>query len=237
MKLIDLNADLGEGYESDERILAYVSSANIACGFHAGDAHTIRKTVESCLNRGVAIGAHPGLPDRPGFGRREMAITPQEARDYILYQVGAVQAFVIAAGGRLRHVKLHGALYHMASNDRQMAASIADAIHHLGPDLMIYGLAGSELHVAASVKRLEFIAEGFADRAYLSDGSLVPRNQPGAVFEDTGTIVRQALRLVEDARVRTLCLHGDTPQAAEHSELISRTLEASGVRIQSPGRI
>ncbi len=234
MKAIDLNADIGEGYESDERILNYVSSANIACGYHAGDPHTMRKCIESCLQLGVAIGAHPGLPDRIGFGRREMAVSPQDARDYVLYQIGSLQALVIAEGGRLRHVKLHGALYHMASNDEQMASSIVEALSLLEPNLRIYGLAGSRLHAAALSRRIEFIPEGFADRTYLPDGNLVPRNQPGAVLEDAASIVRQALRLVEDGRVQTICVHGDTPQAAEHAKLISQGLISSGGFIQSP---
>ncbi len=241
MITIDLNADMGEGfgaYEwgSDDTLLKYVSSANIACGFHAGDPHTMRKAVESCLKLGVAIGAHPGLPDRLGFGRREMGITPEEAGDYVLYQVGALQSFVKAAGGRLRHVKLHGALYHMAANDEQLASSIATAVHLLEPELMLYGLSGSRLHAAAEATGIRFASEGFADRAYKADGSLIPRHEPGAVIEETESVVNQAIALATGGLFQTLCLHGDTPKAKNHAQQIAHSLQISGVSIQSLGR-
>ncbi|MCD9024178.1 LamB/YcsF family protein [Cohnella silvisoli] len=242
MITIDLNADIGEGfgaYEwgSDETLLEYVSSANIACGFHAGDPHTMSKTVESCLKHGVAIGAHPGLPDRLGFGRREMAVTPEEAGHFVLYQVGALQSFVRAYDGRLQHVKLHGALYHMAARDEQMAQTIVKVIRLLEPELLLYGPSGSCLHAAADSEGIRFISEGFADRAYMPDGSLVPRHLPGAVIENTESAVNQAVSLARAGQVQTLCLHGDTPKAKEHAEQIAHRLRSSGVSIQPPGRI
>jgi UPF0271 protein len=239
MTTIDLNADMGEGFGpyywgADEILLEYVSSANIACGFHAGDPHTMRIAVESCLNHKVAMGAHPGLPDRLGFGRREMAITPEEASDFVLYQVGALQAFVQAAGGMLRHVKLHGALYHMAAKDERLSSSIVSTIQRLNPELMLYGPPGSQLQYAASAMGIRFVAEGFADRAYLPDGSLVDRNMPGAVIEQPEMAARQAITLTEEGLFQTLCLHGDTPKAAEHAKHIAQCLKAAGITIQSP---
>ncbi|MFC4304955.1 LamB/YcsF family protein [Cohnella boryungensis] len=236
---IDLNADVGEGfgaYEwgSDDILLQTVSSANIACGFHAGDPHTMRKAVEACLAAGTAIGAHPGLPDRLGFGRREMAVSSEEAGDIVLYQIGALQGFVNALGGRLRHVKLHGALYHMAAKEEELALSVAGAVHALDPQLLLYGLPGSRLAEAALKLGLRYVAEGFTDRAYAEDGSLVPRRQPGAVLERTEEMVSQALSLARRGRFETLCVHGDTPQAAEHARKIAESLRAAGIAIAPP---
>jgi UPF0271 protein len=241
MITIDLNADMGEGFGaydwgSDDALLEYVSSANIACGFHAGDPHTMRRTVENCLKQGVAIGAHPGLPDRLGFGRREMAVTPEEAGDFVLYQVGALQSFVRAYGAKLQHVKLHGALYHMAARDEQLALKIATVIHLLDPGLLIYGPPGSLLESAVLEKGNLYVAEGFADRVYLPDGRLVPRNMPGALLEDMETIVNQAVSLATAGRVQTLCLHGDTPKAKENAKLIAQRLQLAGIVIQPAGR-
>ncbi|QJD87544.1 LamB/YcsF family protein [Cohnella herbarum] len=239
MIAIDLNADMGEGFGAydwgaDDILLEYVSSANIACGFHAGDPHTMRKTVGSCLKRGVAIGAHPGLPDRLGFGRREMAVSPEEAGDFVLYQIGALQAFVKAAGGKLRHVKLHGALYHMAARDERLASAIVEAVQRTEPELMLFGPSGSKLHKAALESGVVFVTEGFADRAYLPNGELMPRNIPGAVLEHSEEIVRQAVSLATGGLVQTLCLHGDTPSAAEHARHIAQGLLKSGIPIEAP---
>ncbi|WP_239614878.1 LamB/YcsF family protein [Cohnella mopanensis] len=237
MAAIDLNADMGEGYGAydwgaDDILLKYVSSANIACGFHAGDPHTMRKAVAGCLKYGVAIGAHPGLPDRLGFGRREMSITPEEAGDFVLYQTGALQAYVKAMGSRLQHVKLHGALYHMAAKDTQLAEAIVNAIHRLDPELLLYGLSGSEAQAAADKFGIRFIAEGFADRAYLPDGSLVPRHARGAVLESSADIVRQAYTLAVSGQFRTLCLHGDTLKASEHAREIVDYFQKNGITVQ-----
>ena len=236
---IDLNADLGEGYGAyvlgeDARLLDVVSSANVACGFHAGDPHTMRATVEACLKRGVAIGAHPGLPDRLGFGRREMAISAREAADFVLYQIGALQGFVGAAGGKLSHVKLHGALYHMAGRDEKLAEAIANAVREFDPRLLVYGLPGSRLEIAARSSGIGFVPEGFADRAYAPDGRLVPRGEPGAVLGDADSVVRQALRLARENRFRTICVHGDTPEAAESAERIAERLRGEGISIRAP---
>jgi UPF0271 protein len=241
MITIDLNADMGEGFGaydwgSDDALLEYVSSANIACGFHAGDPHTMRRTVENCLKQGVAIGAHPGLPDRLGFGRREIAVTPEEVGDFVLYQVGALQSFVRASGAKLQHVKLHGALYHMAARDEQLALKIATVIHRLDPGLLIYGPPGSLLESAASEKGIHYVAEGFADRVYMPDGSLVPRNMPGALLEDIETIANQVVSLATAGRVQTMCLHGDTPKAKEHAKIIAQCLQLTGISIQTPRR-
>ena len=236
---IDLNADLGEGFGAyehgaDELLLGVVSSANIACGFHAGDPHTMRATVEGCAERGVAIGAHPGLPDRLGFGRRELAISPREAADFVLYQAGALSGFARSAGGRLRHVKLHGAFYHMASKDEELAEEVALAVRSLDPSLLLYGLPGSSLEAAAHRAGIAFVLEGFADRAYGADGGLVPRRMPGAVLERPEDVVRQALALAGQGRFRTLCVHGDTPQAAELVRLIAERLRQVGFEIGAP---
>ena len=249
---IDLNADLGEGFGiysfgSDDELLASITSANIACGYHAGDPHRMRETVGLCLSRGVAIGAHPGLPDRLGFGRREMRVTPAEASDFVLYQTGALQAIAQVAGGRVSHVKLHGALYHMASADDVLADAIADGLRRLDESLLLFGLPGSRLEAAARGRGLRFVAEGFADRAYAPDGSLAPRTMPGAVLLGDDRIAAQAVALATRGEtkaidgselklhVRTICLHGDEPGAAARAALIRRTLSAAGVRIRPPG--
>lgn len=250
MIAIDLNADLGEGYGlytfgSDEELLDSITSANVACGFHAGDPHRMRETVERCLERGIAVGAHPGFPDRLGFGRREMRVTPGEANDFVLYQTGALQAFVHAVGGTLQHVKLHGALYHMATTDKAMADEIVHGLFRLDRSLMLYGLPGSRLEAAANERGMAFVAEGFADRAYLQDGSLAPRRLPGAVLQEENTALAQAVSLAKRGEaitieggsiavlVRTLCIHGDAPNAASRAKRIRQALESSGVAVRS----
>lgn len=253
MIAMDLNADLGEGYGlytfgSDEQLLESISSANIACGYHAGDPHRMRETAERCLARGIAVGAHPGLPDRLGFGRREMSVTAEEACDYVLYQTGALQAFVRAAGGTLGHVKLHGALYHMAMTDKAMADAIVQGLCRLDRSLMLFGLPGSRLEASAIESGMTFVAEGFADRAYMPDGSLAPRSLPGAVLHDDHQAAEHAVSLAVRGEastidggnvpviVRTLCIHGDAPNAAERANRIRQTLEVNGVQIRSPKR-
>lgn len=244
MRKIDLNADLGEGFGvygfgEDELLLKHITSANIACGFHAGDPHIMRTTVEQCLRHGAAVGAHPGLPDRLGFGRRDIAVSPEEAADFILYQIGALQAFVKAAGSRLHHVKLHGALYHKAAHDAGMAQAAARAVYDVDPELIIYGPGGSELHAAAEQIGLRFMKEGFADRAYMPDGGLASRHLPGAVLSTVEAVVKQAVSLVGEGRVQalgggwvdmqidTLCLHGDTREAGEHAKQVALSLQNS----------
>lgn len=247
---VDLNADIGEGYGlyefgCDDELLEVVSSANIACGFHAGDAHTMRRTVERCLAKGVSIGAHPGLPDRLGFGRREMAASSEEVADWIVYQIGALQAFVAAAGGVLRHVKPHGALYHMAAKP-EIAEAIASAIRSVDSSLLLFGPAGTFLEKAALSQEVVFVAEGFADRAYLPDGRLAPRHLAGAVIEQTERAVSQAVSLVKEGRAvaidgswatvraATICLHGDAANAGERARQLKQGLEAAGITISFP---
>ena len=250
MACIDLNCDMGESFGAwrmgnDEAILDHVSSANIACGFHAGDPRTMRDTVRMALARGVAVGAHPGLPDLQGFGRRTMAISGDEAYEAVLYQVGALAGFVRAQGSRLRFVKTHGALYNMAARDAGLADAIATAVADFDPDLAFVGLAGSELLRAAERRGLRAVSEVFADRSYQDDGSLTPRTRAGAMIEDVDTSVAQVLGMVLDGRVRavsgrevavradTLCIHGDQPGALAFVRRIREALAAAGVTVRA----
>lgn len=249
--VIDLNCDMGEGFGpyrigDDAAVLPWISSANIACGLHAGDPSVMRKTVAAAAAKRVAIGAHPGLPDLVGFGRREMRVSPDEIYDLVLYQVGALIAFTRAAGTRVRHVKPHGALYNMACADLRLAEPIASAIHDLDPRLALFGLPGSALQHAAEASGLYFVAEAFADRGYAPDGSLLPRGTPGAVLADEGVVVRRALRLLLEGSVkasdgtdlpmtpRTLCVHGDGQHAAALARGLRAGLEAAGIRVAAP---
>jgi 5-oxoprolinase (ATP-hydrolysing) subunit A len=247
---LDLNADLGEGFGpytlgDDAGLLEVVSSANIACGFHAGDPGTMRRTVERAMEKSVAIGAHPGLPDRLGFGRRRWELDPQDAYDWVVYQVGALEGFVRAAGGRLQHVKPHGALYTMAATDPKLAEAIARAVRHLGGDLVLVALAGSQLEVAGRDAGLSVAREAFADRSYELDGTLTPRSQPKAVLDDPEHAVAQVLQIVRGSiatrsggtlslQADTVCLHGDRPHAAAWGKRIRQALEQAGVTIQPP---
>ena len=249
---IDLNCDLGESFGAwrmgeDEALLAVVSSANIACGFHGGDPDIMRRTVALAAERGVAIGAHVSLPDLQGFGRREMAVTPAETYALTLYQIGALHAFAQAAGSRLSHVKPHGALYNMAARDLTLATAIAEAVRDFSPRLRLVGLAGSALIDAGESAGLPVAAEAFADRRYRADGSLQPRREPDAVIADSAEAVAQAVAIAREGRVRavdgsvvalhadTLCLHGDNPHAVASSRLLRQALEAAGLRIAAPG--
>jgi UPF0271 protein len=245
---IDLNADLGEGFghsrsSEDEALLDLVSSANIACGFHAGDATTMRDTVRAAASRGVAIGAHPSYPDIPGFGRRELGLSPREIRFHVSYQLRAFRDICSAENAKLSYVKAHGALYNRAAKDSSAAVAIVQAICDVDPSLMLLGLAGSEMARAAQRGRLGFAAEAFADRAYKADGSLVPRKEPGAVIHDVQTAVKRAITVVKSSTVtaddgttlgvvaRSLCVHGDNPDALPMLRELRATLESSGVRI------
>ncbi|UYO92343.1 LamB/YcsF family protein [Pollutimonas sp. M17] len=243
---IDLNCDMGEGFGAwkmgqDEEILPYVTSANIACGFHAGDPATMRKTVAAAIRHGVALGAHPGLPDLAGFGRRNMDISPQHAYDIVVVQVGALAGVAASQGGRLRHVKAHGALYNMASKNRELAAAIAGAVRDVDASLVLYALAGSAQVDAAGEAGLKVAQEVFADRSYQSDGSLTPRTQPNAMIEDPDVSIRQVLRMIKEGKVAavqggdvavaadTLCIHGDQPGAVVFAKAIRKALEAEGI--------
>ncbi|ECG8592215.1 5-oxoprolinase subunit PxpA [Salmonella enterica subsp. salamae] len=232
---IDLNADLGEGCASDGELLALVSSANIACGFHAGDAQTMQACVREALKNGVAIGAHPGFPDRENFGRTAMNLPPETVYAQTLYQIGALGAITQAQGGVMRHVKPHGMLYNQAAKDPRLAQAIAKAVHDYDPALILVGLAGSELIRAGERYGLATRQEVFADRGYQADGSLVPRTQPGALIDDEERALAQTLDMVQTGRVKTLtgawanvtaqtvCVHGD----GKHALAFARRLRAA----------
>ncbi|MBI2380416.1 MAG: LamB/YcsF family protein [Gammaproteobacteria bacterium] len=251
MHWLDLNADLGEGYGPwtlgrDAELMPYLSSVNVACGLHAGDWRTMATTVRLAVDTGVAIGAHPGWPDRQGFGRREMAIAPDEAYELVLYQIGALAGFVHAAGGRLAHVKPHGALYNQAARDPALAEAVARAVFDFGPGLVLVGLAGSALIAAGRSLGLATRGEAFADRRYRADGSLKPRGEPGAVLHDEDEVLAQVLSLVQTGTViadtgqpvavaaQTLCLHGDTPEALAFARRLNAELRARGIAIGVP---
>ena len=246
----DLNCDVGEsfgvyklGYDAD--ILDEVTSANIACGFHAGDPATMRATVRLALEKGVAIGAHPGLPDLVGFGRRLMKITPQEAKDIVVYQIGALTAFVKSEGGTMRHVKPHGALYNMAAKDFVLAKAIAEAISRVNPDFILVGQSGSQLIEAGKAFGLQTASEVFADRTYEDDGTLTPRDQADSVIVDHELAVRQVIGMLQTGTVRsrqgtdvtvkteTICIHGDGPKALEFAKQIRLALDGAGVTVQA----
>ncbi|OZI78776.1 LamB/YcsF family protein [Bordetella genomosp. 2] len=248
---IDLNCDMGESYGAwqmgnDAAVLQFVSSANVACGFHGGDPSTMRQTVAAALARGVAVGAHPSLPDLVGFGRRPMQITPQEAYDMVVYQVGALAAVAAAQGARLHHVKAHGALYNMAAKDAALAQAICRAVRDVDGSLVLYGLAGSQLVAAAQELGLRGAHEVFADRSYQDDGSLTPRSQPGAMIEDLDAAVAQVLGMVRDGMVRsvngravpvradTLCIHGDQPNALVFAQGLRDALRDAGIAVRAP---
>ncbi len=252
MTRIDLNCDLGESFGAwqmgeDSALLDVVSSANLACGFHAGDFMTMQRTVAAATERGVAIGAHVALPDLQGFGRREMRVTPAEVHAMTLYQLGALHGFARAAGARLSHVKPHGALYNMAARDRALADAIVAAICSFDPRLRLFGLSGSALVDAGAGQGLTVVAEAFADRRYRADGTLQPRGEAGAVIDDAELATAQALRIALDGAVTatdgstiavhadTLCLHGDGVHALRLARGLRAGLDAAGVRIAAPG--
>jgi len=228
---------------NDESILDYVSSANIACGFHAGDPATMRKTVNLALQKGVAIGAHPGLPDLLGFGRRQMVISNQEAYDMVVYQIGALNGFVKASGGHLTHVKPHGALYNMAVTDPVIAEAIAEAVYNVNPTLVFFGLSNSELIQAAKKIGLKTANEVFADRTYQADGTLTPRSHPDCFVENNEAALQQVIQMVKEKKVMTLqaktiniiadtvCIHGDGPHALAFAKTIKAGLSLQGIGI------
>ena len=242
---IDLNADLGEGGSGDAALLGIVTSANVACGFHAGDPAVMDRTVAAAARAGVALGAHPGYPDLRGFGRRPMSASPEEVETDVLYQVGALLAFARAHGARLVHVKPHGALYNQAALDEELARAVARGTARAGRDLILVGLAGSQaMRRAAEAEGLRFAAEAFADRAYNDDGTLRSRGLPGAVITDPETAARQAVAIARDGRVRsaegaevrlradTLCVHGDTPGAVANARAVGQALRAAGIALK-----
>lgn len=253
MTQIDLNADLGEGFGpwpmgDDAGVMPWITSANIACGFHAGDPSIMRATVALCAAHGVAIGAHPSLPDLQGFGRRELPITANEAYAQTLYQIGALHAFACAAGTHLHHVKPHGALYNMAARDRPLADAIAAAVRDFNPTLFLVGLAGGALVAAGEAAGLPVQREGFCDRRYRADGSLTPRREPDSIIEDVDAAATQAVSLATTGAALTadgtsvkivadsLCIHGDRPNAAAFAARIHAALNTAGVRIVASAR-
>jgi UPF0271 protein len=228
---LDLNADLGEGYPFDAQLMPLISSANIACGGHAGNADSIRATVRLAHQHNVRIGAHPSYPDREGFGRKSMTLTPSQLVFSLTAQLWAIKAVSIEEGVSVAYVKPHGALYNDAARDPELARQIAQLIREIDSDLALMGLAGSELVKAGREAGLQVIEEGFADRAYLPDGSLMPRDQLGAVLEQIDNVVVQALALSQ--RVDSLCLHGDNPEALVQAQAIRDALQNAGIRISA----
>ncbi|MGQ7856112.1 5-oxoprolinase subunit PxpA [Pedobacter sp. WC2501] len=249
--MIDLNCDMGEAFgnyamPNDEKLMDYISSANIACGFHAGDPAVMQRTVALALKKGVAIGAHPGLPDLQGFGRREMKISPNEAYQLTLYQIGALSAFVKAAGGKLHHVKAHGALYNMAAKDTTLAKAIVQAVYDFDPGLILYALAGSKMIAEAEKAGIVTASEVFADRSYQDDGLLTPRsannalitNEEDAVNQVLGFALKQEVKSINGNRIavraETVCLHGDGEHAVAFAKLIAERLQKEGIVIKAP---
>ena len=243
---VDLNSDLGESFGAytigmDADVLSFVSSANIACGFHAGDPAVMRKTVALAKERGVSMGAHPGYPDLVGFGRRSMNVSASDMHDYVLYQLGALAAFACAAGAKLVHVKPHGAMYNMAAKDASLAAAVCRAVKEFNPSLILLGLANSRFADAAADAGIRFASEVFADRAYEDDGSLVARGKPGAVITDEDEAVSRVIGMVKNGTVESIngkiielkpdsiCLHGDGVKAVEFARRIKAELNANGI--------
>ena len=243
---LDFNCDLGEGCGDDAAIIPLISSASIACGGHAGDARTMRDTVALCLRHGVAIGAHPSLPDREHFGRRDLPVTPDETRAFVREQIQALATIAAGRGAHLHHVKPHGALYNRAARDRAIADAIAAAVRDIDPRLWLVGLSGSALTDAGTAIGLNVAHEAFAERRYEADGTLTPRALPDAVIHDTAGSIEQVRDLLRGAvhartgerialRMDTLCLHGDRPDAAAFAQALHAALTAGGVRIRPFG--
>ncbi|TQR07779.1 LamB/YcsF family protein [Psychrobacillus soli] len=246
MLRVDLNCDMGESFGryrlgEQKEILKYVTSANIACGFHAGDPSVMRETVRLAIENEVKIGAHPGLPDLNGFGRREMKITPQEGYDIVVYQIGALNGFLSTFGEEMQHVKPHGALYNMAAKDAKLAQAIAQAVYDISPNLVLFGLSGSELTTAGEKIGLRTAHEVFADRTYQSDGSLTSRNQNDALITDTEKSIAQVVKMVTERKVTsqqntevlikadTVCIHGDGEHAVSFAQYINETLGTNNI--------
>ncbi|MFT4007893.1 MAG: 5-oxoprolinase subunit PxpA [Lacrimispora sp.] len=249
MPVIDLNCDLGESFGAykmglDEEVLPYVTSANIACGFHGGDPLVMEKTVALCKKYGVRAGAHPGFPDLVGFGRRNMNLSPKEVKASVMYQIGALKAFCSGAGIRLCHLKPHGALYNMAAKDYKLAEAICQAVKEADDSLILLALSGSEMLRAAKDTGLSAASEVFADRAYQSDGSLVPRSREGALIEDEDLAVRRVIRMAKEGVVEAIdgstvsieadsvCVHGDGAKALEFVKKIREGLLEAGVEVK-----
>jgi UPF0271 protein len=250
---VDLNCDMGESFGAyrigaDESVFPYITSANVACGFHGGDPSVMRATLTRAKELGVSVGAHPGFPDLIGFGRRSMDVTPDEVYDMMVYQIGALMGFARATGAELRHVKAHGALYNMAAVKRELAGAIARAVRDVDRSLILFGLPGSRLISEGEATGLTTAGEAFADRNYMSDGTLVSRRRPDAQVHDADEAVQRAVRMVRDGRVTavdgseltmkvdTICIHGDGPHAAEFGHRLRAGFEAAGIAVKAVGR-
>ena len=250
---VDLNCDMGESFGAyrigaDEEVFPYITSANVACGFHGGDPSVMRITIARARERGVAVGAHPGFPDLIGFGRREIDASPQEVYDLVVYQVGALLGFTNAARMTMQHVKPHGALYNMAVVKPELAAAIARAVHDVDPGLVLFGLPGSHLISEGQSAGLRTAAEAFADRNYMNDGSLVSRRRPDAQVHDADEAVARAVRMVREGKVRsvdgqdislhvdTICIHGDGPHAVEFAKRLRSGFDAANIGVGPLGR-
>jgi UPF0271 protein len=251
MKTVDLNCDMGESYGAwkmgaDAEVMPFISSANIASGFHAGDPATIRKTVKLAVDHGVAVGAHPSLPDLMGFGRRVMRISPQDMYDLVIYQAGAVEAFARAAGAKLHHVKCHGALYNMAAMDEGLSEAMVKAVKDLGSGVILYALSQSKNFEIAKKSGIRVAGEVFGDRGYSDDGTLAPRDKPGGMIEDAAASARQVLGMVEEGYVTslngkrvpvaadTLCLHGDQPGAVAFAKHLRSIFKERNIQVAAP---
>jgi UPF0271 protein len=247
---MDLNSDLGESYGrwalgDDAALLEVVTSANVACGFHAGDPSTIDRTVRTAVEHGVAVGAQVSYPDLVGFGRREMDVPAAELTADVLYQIGALEAFARAAGSRVRYVKPHGALYNRIARDPVQAAAVVEAIRRYDPALPVLTLPGSAVMAAAEEAGIQAVGEGFADRAYTGEGRLVSRREPGAVLHDPDRVAARAVAMATEGRVetvdggeveiavRSICVHGDTPGAVELARAVRDALDGAGVRLEA----
>lgn len=246
MNKVDLNCDMGESFGTytignDHKILEYITSANIACGFHAGDPHIMNNTVKMALEKKVAIGAHVGFMDLVGFGRRNMDISPKEAYDLVIYQIGALYGFIKAEGGKMNHVKPHGALYNMAAKDGKLAEAIADAVYRIDSNLILYGLSGSKLVDSGKKRGLTVYNEVFADRTYTEDGALTPRKEKNALITDENKAINQVITMVRDGTVistkgtvinikaDTICIHGDGEHALTFARKIKDRLIHQGI--------
>jgi UPF0271 protein len=245
MNSIDLNCDLGEGFPNDALLYPYISSANIACGYHAGNLDCITTAIDFCIAHNVAIGAHPGFDDKENFGRKDIQLSAERLQDLVMHEILAVRFNAMKMGQQLHHVKLHGAMYTMAARDKAMALTIADAIYRVDPKLMVYGLSGSFIISEAKALGLSTCNEVFADRTYQPDGSLTPRNQPNAMIVSIEASIRQVLQMVQQQTVtcvdgtiipivaETICLHGDGDHAVAFSQQICDTLKQHNFDIKA----
>lgn len=245
MMSVDLNCDLGEGFLNDELLYPYISSANIACGYHAGDLDTITKSIDYCLAHNVAIGAHPGFNDKQNFGREEIQLSAERLQDLVMHEILVVRFAAMKMGAKLHHVKLHGAMYNMAARDKAMALTVADAVLRVDPNLILYGLSGSYLISEAKALGLQTCSEVFADRTYQPDGSLTSRSQPNALITSTEASITQVLQMVQQQTVtcldgtfiplvaETICLHGDGEHAVTFAKQIHKTLKQHNIDIKA----